>query len=76
VRAVGLLGGIETVGADVAKDAAGKLWEAGVIVRQLGPTLALSPPLIVSEAEVETAAAALHDSLLGGSEGGGLGSAT
>ena len=48
VRGVGFLAGVELAGgADAAKEAARKAWEGGVIVRQLGETLALSPPLIV-----------------------------
>ena len=64
VRGVGLLAGVElAAGPDAAKTTAWAAWENGVVVRPLGPTLALSPPLIVTEDEVERAVAVLHDCL-------------
>jgi beta-alanine--pyruvate transaminase len=64
VRGLGLLAGVElTGGAEAAKECARAAWESGVIVRQLGGTLALSPPLVVTEGEIERATAVLSDSL-------------
>jgi beta-alanine--pyruvate transaminase len=64
VRGVGFLGGIELdSGAEGAAAASKKAWEAGVIVRTLFNTLALSPPLIVTESEIEKAVAVLRDAI-------------
>jgi beta-alanine--pyruvate transaminase len=65
VRGIGLLGGIELVaGADRAKAATNAAWENGVIVRQLAGTLALSPPLVVTEDEIERGVSILRDALV------------
>lgn len=40
-----------------------KCWEAGVLVRATGDTIALSPPLIVSEAQIDEIVAALGEAL-------------
>lgn len=64
VRGVGLLGGVELAdGQDRAKKAAWSAWEQGVVVRQLGATLALSPPLVITEAEIDRGVAVLLDVL-------------
>lgn len=40
-----------------------KCWEAGVLVRATGDTIALSPPLIVSEQQIDEIVAALGEAL-------------
>ncbi|AUZ04490.1 class 3 aminotransferase [Vitreoscilla sp. C1] len=58
IRNIGLVAGVEleTSSAGLGKRAGlvqQKCWEAGVLMRLTGETLAFSPPLIVNEAEIE-----------------------
>lgn len=64
VRNIGLAGAVELAprcGAEGARgsDAYGAAFDRGVLVRATGDTLALAPPLIVAEDEIETIAAVL-----------------
>ena len=64
VRNIGLAGAVELAprrGAEGARgsDAYGAAFDRGVLVRATGDSLALAPPLIVSEEEIETIVAVL-----------------
>jgi beta-alanine--pyruvate transaminase len=68
VRNIGLVGGIELApleghpgarGSDVYRRA----FEAGLLVRVTGDTIALSPPLIISEAEIDEITGKLGDAI-------------
>ena len=68
VRNIGLVGGIELAplegrpaarGSDVYRRA----FDAGLLVRVTGDTIALSPPLIVSEAQIDEMAGKLGDAI-------------
>lgn len=68
VRNLGLVGAIELeprADAPTARaiDAFAKAYEAGVLVRTTGDIIALSPPLIIEETEIERIAATLADVL-------------
>jgi beta-alanine--pyruvate transaminase len=65
IRNLGLMAAVELAPRDGAPGARGyeamvKAFESGLLVRLTGDTLALSPPLIVSEAEIETIFSALR----------------
>ncbi|HEX6741766.1 MAG TPA: aminotransferase class III-fold pyridoxal phosphate-dependent enzyme, partial [Sphingomicrobium sp.] len=73
VRDIGLVGGIELEpvggrpgarGSDVYRRA----FELGLLVRVTGDTIALSPPLIIAEAEIDELVEKLADALAGSSE--------
>ena len=65
VRGIGLVAGVEMAGgAEQAKAAAWAAWEHGVMLRSVGSTLAIAPPLIVTEDEIDRAVGVLHDVLL------------
>jgi beta-alanine--pyruvate transaminase len=64
VRGVGFLAGIELRGGpDAAAAAAKRAWEGGVILRPLGATLALSPPLIITEDEIAQGVDVIRDAI-------------
>ncbi|RAI00306.1 aspartate aminotransferase family protein [Acuticoccus sediminis] len=59
IRNLGLIGAVELAPREGAPGARGieameRAFEAGLMIRVTGDTIALSPPLIISEAEIET----------------------
>ena len=68
LRNLGLVGAIELAPRDGAPgaramDAMKQAWEAGVMIRVTGDIIALSPPLIISEQEIDTLFDTLTDIL-------------
>ena len=58
IRNIGLMGAVELASRDGAPGARAfdvymKCFETGLVVRQTGDTIALSPPLIISEAQID-----------------------
>ena len=57
IRNIGLMGAVEVAPRDGAPMARGfeiylKCFESGLMVRQIGDTIAMSPPLIISESQI------------------------
>lgn len=69
VRNCGIIGAVQlrTKGAmgDAGRAAHAALWEAGVIVRPIGDSLAMSPPLTITQDHVDEVGAKLHSVLAG-----------
>jgi beta-alanine--pyruvate transaminase len=68
IRNLGMVAGIELHARDGAVGARGvevlnAAWEAGVMLRVTGDTIALSPPLIITEAEIERIVTTISDIL-------------
>jgi len=68
IRNLGLVAGIELDSRPGAPGARGfdvflKCWEAGVLVRFTGDIIAVSPPLIISEAEIDRLFAVIGDAI-------------
>jgi beta-alanine--pyruvate transaminase len=68
IRSMGLVAGIEVAPSPEgptkrAYDVFQRCYEGGVLCRQTGDILALSPPLIVSEAQIDEIAAAMRTAL-------------
>ncbi len=68
VRNIGLVGAVELEPRDGAPGARAfetflKCFEAGVLVRSSGDNIAISPPLIVSEAEIDRIVTVLRDAI-------------
>ena len=68
IRNIGLMGAVErapVAGAPVKRafDAFRAAFDKGVLIRTTGDTIALSPPLIISPAEIDTLFATLRDVL-------------
>ncbi len=68
VRNIGVVGGIELEPRPGAPGARGfetflKCFEAGVLVRSTGDTIALSPPLIVEHEQIEQMVDTVRDAL-------------
>ena len=68
VRNIGVVGGIELEPRPGAPGARGfeaflKCFEAGVLVRSTGDTIALSPPLIVEPEQIEQMVDTVRDAL-------------
>jgi len=63
VRNLGLMAGIDLVpkGGERGYAAMVAAFEAGILVRATGDTLAMSPPLIVSEAQIDQLVTTLRD---------------
>ena len=73
VRNIGLVGGIELQPLEGRPGARGsdvyrRAFEAGLLVRVTGDTIALSPPLIISEEQIDEIAAKLGDAIAGSSK--------
>ena len=72
VRNIGLVGGIEMKPVEGRPGARGsdvyrRAFEAGLLVRVTGDTIALSPPLIISEEQIDEIVAKLGDAIAGSS---------
>lgn len=68
IRNLGMVAGIELHARDGAVGARGvevlnAAWDAGVMLRVTGDTIALSPPLIITEAEIERIVTTISDIL-------------
>jgi beta-alanine--pyruvate transaminase len=68
IRNFGLLAGIDLAPRDGAPGARGAAlnqacFEAGLLIRNAGDTVMLSPPLIISRAQIETLVSTIRDSL-------------
>ena len=68
IRNLGLVAGIELDSRPGAPGARGfdvflKCWEAGVLVRFTGDIIAVSPPLIISETEIDRLFAVIGDAI-------------
>lgn len=68
IRNLGLLAGIElsedaATGKAMAKKVYDYCFEQGVLIRPVANTIVLSPPLIISEAEIDTLFSAITDGL-------------
>ncbi len=67
VRNAGLLGAVELapngpVGT-AGREAYAKIWDAGLVVRPIGDSLAMSPPLVITEAIIDEIGAILRETL-------------
>jgi len=68
IRNIGLVGGIELepIAGEPARRAFGVFldcWQQGVLVRTTGDTVALSPPLIIDEAQIDRLVGAVGDAI-------------
>ena len=68
VRNIGLVGGVDLAPLDGRPGARGsdvyrRAFDAGLLVRVTGDTIALSPPLIISEGEIDELVRKLGDAI-------------
>ncbi|NRB34290.1 MAG: aminotransferase class III-fold pyridoxal phosphate-dependent enzyme [Rhodobacteraceae bacterium] len=65
IRNFGMVGAIQLETPDAARAAYAKAWDAGLIVRPIGESLAMSPPLILTEQQISDIGEILNTVLRG-----------